>query len=698
MTQDNLDQLCVTALRMLAVDAIDQAKSGHPGMPLGAAPMAYALWKRVMRHNPRNAEWFNRDRFILSAGHGSALLYGLLHLSGYDMSLDDLRAFRQWESQTPGHPEYGHTPGVEATTGPLGQGFGMGVGMALAERRLAETFNHPDFLSLVNHFTYAIVSDGDLMEGISAEAASLAGHLCLGKLIYLYDDNRISIEGSTDITFSENVAQRFEAYEWQVLRVSDGEDLDAIEQAILQAQADEERPSLIIVSTHIGYGTPVVDTPGIHGTPLNEENMSSTRRFFEWPEERFHVPDAVREHMRALPQKGDEAEGEWTARLEAFRSRFPDEAEKFLAQIQGELPKGWSTGLDALNYGDAPVATRSASGMALNALAPDLPSLIGGSADLGPSNNTTLKAFPDRNIHFGVREHAMGAMINGMALHGGVVPYCGTFLVFSDYMRGAIRLSALMGLPVTYVLTHDSIAVGEDGPTHQPIEHVVSLRAIPDLQVIRPADGWETAAAWRLALKSKKPTALILSRQKLPTLDAAAASQLSRGAYILAGGEHAHPDLILIGSGSEVHLALSARDELERSGVKTRVVSMPSWELFETQPATYQDAVLPPDCRARISMEAGSSLGWRRWVGEMGRIISVDQFGASAPGGHMMEAYGFSTANVVRIARDLLGELMPQRESETADATSQVSTPPLPKRLQPKRKKGKKRGKKKKKK
>ncbi len=410
MSQENLDQLCVTALHMLSVDAISQANSGHPGMPLGAAPMAYALWKRVMRYNPRNPEWANRDRFILSAGHGSALLYALLHLSGYEVSLQDLRDFRQWESQTPGHPEHGHTPGVEATTGPLGQGFAMGVGMALAERRMAETFNHPDFLPLVNHFTYGIVSDGDLMEGVASEAASLAGHQCLGKLIYLYDDNRISIEGSTDINFSENVAQRFES--------SDGEDIEAIEQALLQAQADEERPSLIIVSTHIGYGSPLVDTPAIHGSPLNDAQMAETRRFYNWPEERFHVPDAVRRHMAHLSEDGGKAEGEWSARLEAFRSRFPEEAARFVGQSQGELPPGWSEGLDALDYGSAPVATRSASGMALNAIAPYLPALIGGSADLGPSNNTLLKDYPERNIHFGVREHAMGAIINGMALHG----------------------------------------------------------------------------------------------------------------------------------------------------------------------------------------------------------------------------------------------------------------------------------------
>lgn len=648
-----LDKLAVTTLRMLAIDAIEKANSGHPGLPLGAAPMAYTLWTRIMRHNPTKTDWMDRDRFILSAGHGSALLYGLLHMTGYDLSLDEIKQFRQWGSKTAGHPEYGHTPGVEATTGPLGQGFAMGVGMAMAERHLAQSFNRQEYLPIIDHFTYALVSDGDLMEGIASEAASLAGHLCLGKLIYLYDDNRITIEGNTDLTFSEGVARRFESYQWQVLAVEDGEDLDAIEVAIRQGQKEDERPTLIIVRTHIGHGSPKADSSGVHGSPLKGEAMDETRKFYQWPNERFHLPQEALDHCRKVVSRGQEQQAEWEARVEAFGTQYPQEANRFKQQMRGEIPEGWSTGLDNLQFGDDTMATRSASGKALNALAAGIPAMIGGSADLAPSNNTWLHDQGDRNIHFGIREHAMAAICNGMALHAGVMPFCGTFLVFSDYMRGAIRLSALMNTHVTYVLTHDSVAVGEDGPTHQPVEHLATLRALPGLITLRPADAQETAAAWSLAVTMKKPVALVLSRQNLPVLDPSIRQYVEKGAYILLDcvGE---PEMLLLATGSEVQLVMDAAIILSKEGRKVRVISMPSWELFARQPVSYQETVLPSNIRTRLAVEAGSSIGWHRWVGDHGEMITLDTFGTSAPGEVAMTQLGFSVENVLNRARMML--------------------------------------------
>ncbi len=653
MTEETLDSLCITTLRMLAVDAVEQANSGHPGMPLGAAPMAYVLWHRVMRHHPAKPQWLNRDRFILSAGHGSALLYGLLHLSGYDLAVQELRQFRQWESRTPGHPEYGVTPGVEATTGPLGQGFAMGVGMAVAERHLAAQFNQAGQAPLVDHYTYAIVSDGDLMEGITAEAASLAGHLGLGKLIYLYDDNRISIEGSTDLTFTEDVAARFAAYRWQVLRVGDGEDIAAIEAAIRQAQADTEHPSLIMVRTHIGFGTPRVDSAAAHGAPLGAEAMQKTRAYFNWPATAFHVPDGVYDHFRRIVARGAAAEEAWNALLVQRQAAWPQQTAHFLQQMAGELPADWDQDLAALHRDGKAKATRVASGQALNAIAGRLPALLGGSADLAPSNNTWLQQAPTRNVHFGVREHAMAAISNGLALHGGVIPFCGTFLVFSDYMRGAIRLSALMGCHTLYILTHDSIAVGEDGPTHQPIEHLASLRAIPGLLVLRPADAFETVAAWRLAIRLRRPAVLVLTRQNLPMLpEQTALAGVSQGAYLLADAEGA-PRLTLLATGSEVHLALAARERLLAEGMTgIRVVSMPSWELFAEQPLAYQRQILGA-AHPRLAIEAASSMGWHRWTGDQGAILSIDHFGASAPGEQLLQRFGFSVERVMEMARAL---------------------------------------------
>ncbi|WP_227657496.1 transketolase [Candidatus Magnetaquicoccus inordinatus] len=623
-------------------------------MPLGAAPMAYLLWHRIMRHHPANPQWLNRDRFILSAGHGSALLYGLLHLSGYDLGLDELRRFRQWESRTPGHPEYGVTPGVEATTGPLGQGFAMGVGMALAERHLAQQFNQEGYAPLVDHYTYAIVSDGDLMEGITAEAASLAGHLGLGKLIYLYDDNQISIEGSTDLTFTEDVAARFAAYRWQVLRVEDGENLEAIEAAIRQAQADGEHPSLIMVRTHIGFGSPRADSAAAHGSPLGKEALQATRRHFQWPDTSFHIPDGVYDHFRTIVSRGEAAEQQWHNLLQEMQRNFPPLSERFLQQMAGVLPANWQQDLSLLSRDGKAKATRVVSGEVLNALAPHLPALLGGSADLAPSNNTWLKNQPERNIHFGVREHAMAAISNGMALHGGIIPYCGTFLVFSDYMRGAIRLSALMGCHTIYVLTHDSIAVGEDGPTHQPIEHLASLRAIPGLLVFRPADAFETIAAWRLAIALQRPAALILTRQNLPLLPEQTASQgVAMGAYLLVDCPE-EPQLTLLASGSEIHLALAAHHALREEGIsRVRVVSMPSWELFTQQSAAYQRQILGP-AHPRLAIEAGSSMGWHRWTGDQGAVLAIDHFGASAPGAELLQQFGFSVEQVLQTARALL--------------------------------------------
>jgi transketolase len=665
---DKLDQFCINTLRTLAMDAVQKANSGHPGMPMGAAPMGYILWARFLKHNPANPHWPNRDRFVLSAGHGSILPYGLLHLTGYDLPLEELQNFRQWGSRTPGHPEHGLTPGVETTTGPLGQGFANGVGMAIAERFLAEHFNRPGH-TVVDHTTYAIVSDGDLMEGVASEAASLAGHLGLGKLIYLYDDNHISIEGNTDLAFTEDVEHRFQAYGWHVQRVDDGNDLAAITAAIEAAQATTEQPSLIMVRTHIAYGSPgKQDTAEAHGAPLGEEEVRRTKENLGWPTEpTFYIPDEVLPRFREAVDRGQAWEAEWQARFEAYAAEYPQLAAEWQTAMNGQLPAGWDADLPDFVPADGPLATRKASGQVLNAIAPYLPTLLGGSADLAPSNNTLLKEyesissddFSGRNLHFGVREHAMGSITNGMALHGGLIPYTGTFLIFSDYMRPPIRLAAMMGLSAVFIFTHDSVWLGEDGPTHQPVEQLAALRAIPNLIVLRPADAAETVEAWRVALTHRDgPVALALTRQKLPVLDRtglADAEGMAQGAYVLADTEGERPDILLIATGSEVHLALEAREQLAEQGVEARVVSMPSWELFDQQAQTYRDQVLPPTVTARLAIEAGVPQGWHRYVGSAGEVIGLDRFGASAPYKVLMEKFGFTAENIASRALALLG-------------------------------------------
>jgi transketolase len=648
---------------MLAVDMVEEAASGHPGLPLGAAPMAYVLWDRFLRHDPRDPSWPDRDRFILSAGHGSALLYALLHMTGYDLPLDELRRFRQWGSRTPGHPEYRHTPGVEATTGPLGQGFAMGVGMAMAEAHLARIVNRSDF-PVVAHHTYGIVSDGDLMEGISSEAASLAGRLALGRLIYLYDDNHISIEGNTDLTFTEDVRARFDAYGWQTLRVPDGNDLDAVDLAIRQALADGKRPSLILVRNHIGYGSPKQDSASAHGEPLGAEATRATKEKLGWPPSpAFLVPDEARAHLGTAVERGARAHAEWRSMVEAFRSAHPDTALLYRRILQGELPAGWDAGLPV--FIGKPVATREASGRMLNVLAARLPEMIGGSADLAPSTKTLIENESEfdpmrqegRNIHFGVREHAMGGCVNGLALHGGLVPFGATFLIFSDYMRPALRIAALMQTHAIFVFSHDSIGLGEDGPTHQPIEQLMALRAIPGLTVIRPADGNETVAAWRAAIAHRGPVALVLSRQKLPVLDASLdtiAAGMSRGGYVLAESEEGPPQVVLLGTGSEVHLLLEARSRLAEIGVQARVVSLPSFELFDEQPEAYRRGVLPLEV-PKVAVEAGATRGWREYVGDRGAVIGLDRFGASAPGEIVLMEMGFTPERVAEHAMRLIG-------------------------------------------
>lgn len=668
---NSLDQLCINTIRFLAVDAVEEAKSGHPGLPLGAAPMAYVVWDRFLRHNPKNPRWFDRDRFVLSAGHGSAMIYALLHLYGYDLSIEEIKNFRQWESKTPGHPEYGDTPGIEATTGPLGQGFAMGVGMAIAEAYLGGLFNSTEADDpLINHYTYAIVSDGDLMEGVASEAASLAGHLKLGKLIYLYDDNRITIDGETALAFTEDVDQRFTAYGWHTQVVDDGNDLDGIEAAVRAAQAETARPSLIRVHTHIGYGSPKQDTAAAHGEPLGPEATEKTREFFGWPAEpAFRVPAEVRDHCHQAVERGRRLEEAWERRITTYRPDHPEEASRLERMMRGRRPDDWPNALPVFGADEGPLATRAASGKVINAVAPSLPGLIGGSADLSGSNQTYQKEAgvfgldgpTGRNFHFGVREHAMGAIVNGMALHGGLYPYGGTFLVFSDYMRPAIRLAALMHVPSIFVFTHDSIGLGEDGPTHQPVEHLIGLRAIPGLTVIRPADANETAAAWRVAIEEDGPVALALTRQKLPILDPErypVAEGVPRGAYILAeagaGSEPRRPAVIIIASGSEVTVALEARSILEERDVATRVVSMPSWERFDNQPPSYRREVLPSEI-PKLAVEAGSPRGWNEYVGEKGAIIALDRFGASAPGRVALEKLGFDVDNIVEHALALIG-------------------------------------------
>jgi len=661
---DDLDQLAANVIRGLAMDGVQQANSGHPGMPMGMASVAHVLWTRFLRHNPADPKWFNRDRFVLSAGHGSMLIYSLLHLAGYDLPMEQLKRFRQLGSITAGHPEYGLTPGVETTTGPLGQGFATGVGMALAEAVLAAHFNRPGY-PIVDHYTYAIVSDGDLEEGISHEAASLAGHLRLGKLIYLYDDNGISIDGPTSLSFSENVPLRFQAYGWHVQTV-DAYDMPAIDAAIRQAQAVTDRPSLIICKSHIAYGSPnKQDSAEAHGAPLGEEEVRLTKQALGLPvDETFWVPEAVLQRYRTALTVGAERQAAWNALCERWAADYPELAATFRQAVAGELPEGWDADLPAWKPGDK-VATRAASGKVLDAIAPRLPTLIGGSADLTPSNNTRPKGavsiapgdFRGRYIHFGVREHTMGAILNGLALHGGLFPYGGTFLVFSDYMRPAVRLAAMMRVPVIFVWTHDSVGVGEDGPTHQPVEHMAALRAIPNLVVIRPADANETVAAWRYALTHRdRPVALLLSRQNLPVLAGTGdPANLARGAYILADAPNGQPDVILIGTGSEVAVALAARALLAERGVQARVVSMPSWELFEEQDKIYREAVLPPSVPRRVSVEAGVTLGWERYVGGHGSAVGINRFGESGKGPEVMAHLGITAENVANKALQILG-------------------------------------------
>ncbi len=661
-----LDQLCVNSIRFLSVDAVQKANSGHPGAPMGMAPIAYVLWDRFLKHNPADPKWPNRDRFVLSAGHASAMLYALLHLTGYDVSLDDLRDFRQWESKTPGHPEYGVTPGVETTSGPLGQGFANGVGMAIAEKTLAEHYNQAGY-KIIDHYIYSIVSDGDLQEGVTAEAASLAGTLKLGKLIYLYDDNDISIEGHTDITFTENVKQRFEAYGWHVTKPINGLELNQVAAAIKEAQSETSRPSLIICKTIIGYGSPnKSNTAGVHGEPLGEDEVQLAREALKWPNtEPFQIPEEVREHFGQVLQRGKELQEKWEAVMAEYREKYPDKARLLKQELAGKLPFGWDDDLTSLFASqEKPIATRAASGQVLNAIAPKIHALLGGSADLAPSNKSVMKDRGDfgsgdysgHNLHFGIREHAMGAVCNGMALHGGVIPYAATFLAFYDYMRPPVRLAAMMGLRVIYIFSHDSIGVGEDGPTHQPIEQIAGLRSVPNLVTIRPADATETTEAWRVAMeRSNGPTALVLSRQGLPVFDRSvmgSADGVKRGGYVLWEAS-ALPEVIIIGTGSEVHIALQAGRKLQEMGVSSRVVSLPSWELFEAQSADYRHEVLPSGIRARVSIEAGTPFGWERYVGLDGVAIGVPRFGASAPMKVIYEKLGLTAQQVIDAAMRL---------------------------------------------
>ncbi|HEU0277861.1 MAG TPA: transketolase [Rhodanobacteraceae bacterium] len=677
----DLDQKCVNTIRFLSVDMIQKANSGHPGLPLGCAPMAYVLWTKFLKHHPENPHWADRDRFVLSAGHGSALLYSLLFLTGYGISLDDIKQFRQWGSKTPGHPERGHVPGVETTTGPLGQGMSNAVGMAMAEAQLAARYNREGH-KVVDHYTYAIVSDGDLMEGVASEAASLAGHLQLGKLICLYDDNYVTLAAGTDITFTENRAARFKAYGWHVQMVEDGNDLDAIEKAIKGAQRKKNQPSLILVRTHIGYGSPLQDSFKSHGSPLGADNAAATKQKLGWPAEpAFLVPDDALAHFREAEAKGKGAESGWKRRWNKYAKAFPELATELQGSLEGKLPAGWDADIPVFPADAKGLATRASGGKVLSAIAAKLPAVTGGSADLDPSTKTAVKGLgvfspgaesdeqgvPDgevwsyagRNLHFGVREHAMGAIANGMAAHGGVIPYTATFMVFSDYMRPPMRLAAIMGLHVVYVFTHDSIAVGEDGPTHEPVEQLAGLRSVPGLITLRPGDANETAVAWKLAIETADhPSTIILSRQNVPTLDRnvfASAEGVRRGAYVLLDAQGGAPEVILIGTGAETALVAQAVQKLQAEGIRARAVSMPSWELFEAQDQAYRDSVLPPAVKKRLAVEAGVRQGWARWVGDEGTGIGVDRYGASAPGGLVLEKYGFTVANVIAQAKTLLG-------------------------------------------
>jgi transketolase len=659
-----LEQLCINTIRTLSMDGVQKANSGHPGTPMALAPLAYVLWTRHMKYNPQNPTWLNRDRFILSAGHASMLIYSMLYLSGYDLPLEDLKNFRQWGSLTPGHPEYGHTAGVETTTGPLGQGFGNGVGMAIAQRFQANRYNRPGY-NLLNHYIYAIAGDGDLMEGITAEAASIAGHLKLGQLIYFYDDNRITIEGDTALAFSEDVARRFEGYHWHVQYVEDVNDLEALDRAILAAQAETEHPSLIIVRTHIGYGSPnKQDSASAHGSPLGEREVLLTKRNLGWPsEEPFFVPEESLAYFRQTGKRSALAERAWQEQYDAYARAYPELAAQWQRELKSELPEGWDSDIPTFKAGDK-LATRVASGKILNAIAPKLPHLLGGSADLGPSNNTELKGQGDfgpttngPNLHFGIREHGMGSVMNGIALYGGLIPFGATFLMFSDYMRPPIRLASLMGIKAIYVFTHDSIGVGEDGPTHQPIEQVAVLRAIPGVTVIRPGDANEVAEAWRCAITHHGPVVLILTRQNVPTLDRtelASANNAAKGAYILLDSQTT-PDVILLASGSELSITVEAAKKLHQDGVAVRVVSVPSWELFAEQSAEYQEAVLPTSVTARVAVEAGTSFGWERFVGTKGTTVTISNFGVSAPGEILFQRFGFTVDNIVEKAKSILG-------------------------------------------
>jgi transketolase len=681
MTVSSLDQQCIDTLRFLSVDMVQKANSGHPGLPLGAAPMAYALWTHHLKHHPNNPEWANRDRFVLSAGHGSALLYSLLHMTGYALSLDDIKQFRQWGSKAPGHPERGHTAGVEVTTGPLGQGIANAVGMAIGEAHLAARYNR-DGHTVIDHHTWAIVGDGDLMEGVASEAASLAGHLQLGKLICLYDDNYVSLAAGTEIAFTEDRAKRFEAYGWQTITVADGNDIAAINAAIDKARADTARPSLILVRTQIGFGSPEQGSFKAHGSPLGVEDVKKTKEKLGWPvEPDFLIPEPALKHFREALDRGAKEETEWKERLDVYTKAFPELAKELNDRLQGKLPAGWDADIPVFPADAKGIATRVAGGKVMNAFAEKLPALVGGSADLDSSTYTNLKGFGDfnlaakagqdtqgsdsagwshagRNVHFGVREHAMGAVVNGLAAHGGFIPYGSTFLIFSDYMRPTIRLAALSGLHVVHVFTHDSIAVGEDGPTHQPIEQLASLRAIPDTTVIRPADANETAVAWKVAVETRqRPVLLALTRQNLPILDRtkfASAEGLRKGAYVLSDAKDGKPTLILIATGSEVDLIVGAAEKLQAEGVAVRCVSMPSWDLFEAQPQSYRDEVLPPDVAAKLAVEMGVPMGWDRYVGPHGDVLGIDRYGASAPAGVLLPEYGFTVDNVVKRAKALL--------------------------------------------
>jgi transketolase len=684
-TSSKLDELSINTIRFLSVDAVQKANSGHPGLPLDAAPMGYVIWTRFLKHNPKNPQWFDRDRFILSAGHGSMLLYSLLYLTGYDVSLDDIKNFRQWGSITPGHPEKGLTPGVETTTGPLGQGFGNGVGMAIAEAYLAARYNKPGF-ELIHHYTYSIVSDGDLMEGVASEAASLAGDLELGRLIYLYDNNKVTLSAGTDITFCEDVAKRFQAYGWQTITIDDGNDVEAIDEAIQKARQDTRHPSLILVRTHLGYGSPnKQDTYEAHGSPLGEDEVKLTKQNLGWPvDPPFLVPEDALKHFREAVGAGAKADKEWEDLFNRYAQKYPDLAKELRTLIDKQLPQDWNKDLPNFSADPKGVSTRVASGKIMNAMTARMPGLIGGSADLDPSTYTTLKgqgdfephqstkvdeqgsagggwSYAGRNIHYGVREHAMGAVSNGIGSFQGLIPFASTFLIFSDYMRPPIRLAAIQDLQVIYVFTHDSIGLGQDGPTHQPVEQLANLRAVPKLLVIRPGDANETRVAWQVAVENRsRPTALILSRQNLPIVDRskyASEEGLRKGAYILSEADTGAPDLLLIGTGSELQLVVAAQEQLAKKGIHARVISMPSWRLFDEQDPAYRDQVLPPNVPARLAVEAGVSQGWERYTGCQGEMLGIDHFGASASAEVLFEKFGFTVENVVAHAETLVGRV-----------------------------------------